>query len=106
MSELFESIMRGLNEALEYEKGNLKNVKRHRIIIAELPQYKSDKIRAIRMGLKLSQQSFASVMGVSKKTVEAWEAGRNTPEGPAQRMLELLEKEPEIIEKYELMKHI
>ena len=33
-------------------------------------------------------------MGVSVKTVEAWEAGRNHPDGPACRLLELTQKDP------------
>jgi putative transcriptional regulator len=40
---------------------------------------------------------------VSKKTVEAWESGRNEPQGPAQRILMLLEKDNKFLEKYELI---
>ncbi|EKO34356.1 hypothetical protein LEP1GSC161_3268 [Leptospira santarosai str. CBC1416] len=29
-------------------------------------------------------------MGVSAKTIEAWESGKNIPQGPAQRMLFIL----------------
>ena len=32
----------------------------------------------------------AAYMGVSKKTVEAWEGGRTHPSGPAFRLLEVL----------------
>jgi len=48
----------------------------------------------------LSQSLFSSVLGVSVKTVEAWESGRNIPRGTAQRMLALIDKEPEIIRKH------
>ena len=37
---------------------------------------------------------------VSTKTVEAWEAGRNIPDGPARRMLSMLKQDPSIPEKY------
>lgn len=33
-------------------------------------------------------------MGVSIKTVEAWEAGRNHPDGAACRLLYLTQKDP------------
>jgi putative transcriptional regulator len=97
---VYDSIIRGLNEAIEYEKGNLKSVKRHIITITPLTIYKADKIKEIRMSLKLSQSVFANIVGVSKKAVEAWEAGKNTPNGPALRMIELLCNEPEIINRY------
>lgn len=51
----------------------------------------------------MTQQLFASALGVSKKTVEAWEADRNIPEGPAQRMLELMEKDENLLEKYAIV---
>ena len=34
-------------------------------------------------------------MGVSVKTVEAWEAGRNHPEGAACRLLALTKQDPQ-----------
>ena len=40
--------------------------------------------------LQKTQKNFAFVLGVSPKTVEAWESGRNTPQGTAQRFLQLL----------------
>ncbi|WP_282432928.1 helix-turn-helix domain-containing protein [Pelotomaculum propionicicum] len=39
----------------------------------------------MRTKLDLSQSAFANIIGVSKKAVEAWEAGVNIPQGPAQR---------------------
>ena len=96
----YSSIIKGLEEAIEYEKGNLKGVKRHVVTVRPLTVYQADKIKKIRTKLELSQTSFASVIGVSKKAVEAWEAGKNIPQGPAQRMLELLDKKPVIAKRY------
>jgi putative transcriptional regulator len=96
----YSSIVKGLEEAIEYEKGNLKGVKRHVVTVRPLTVYQADKIKKIRTKLELSQTAFASVIGVSKKSVEAWEAGKNIPQGPAQRMLELLDKRPVIAKRY------
>ncbi len=35
---------------------------------------------------------FAQYLGVSPKTVEAWEAGKNKPSGSSSRLLELLDE--------------
>lgn len=96
----YSSITKGLQEAIEYEKGNLKGVKRHVVTVRPLTVYKAKEIKQIRTKLDLSQSAFSNIIGVSKKAVEAWESGKNIPKGPAQRMLELLDKEPVIVEKY------
>ena len=43
----------------------------------------------------MTQRVFANYMGVSPKTVEAWESGINHPVGPACRLLSLLESKKE-----------
>ena len=51
----------------------------------------------------MTQYIFAGAMGVSQKTVEAWEAGRNVPNGPASRMLSMLKSDPDLLEKYHIV---
>ena len=38
----------------------------------------------------MTQSVFAKYMGVSPKTVEAWELGRTHPTGPAYRLIDIL----------------
>ncbi|NSW92878.1 MAG: helix-turn-helix domain-containing protein [Firmicutes bacterium] len=95
---VYNDLMQGLKEALDYTKGLQTGAKRH--VIKPLPQYQGKEIKEIRQKLNLTQTSFANIMGVSKKTIEAWEAGINIPQGPSQRLLELLSKDSSIIEKY------
>ena len=103
MSNLFKSISKGLDEAIEHEKGNLPNVKIDRISISPLPTYTSDEIKQIRMRQNMTQRLFAEAFGVSIKTVEAWETGTNSPSGVANRMLELLELDSALFEKYSIV---
>jgi len=99
-----EGLVTALEQAIDYEKGkNVEGVTTRKISIAPLPHYRAQKIKKIRNMLGLSQLTFAFVMGVSKKTVEAWESGRNEPQGPAQRMLMILEKDNKFLEKYNLI---
>lgn len=102
MSEfnLFESIKQGLEDVLDYQKGNATRVKVRRAKIDPVPQYKAQDIREIRQKIKLSQSAFAEFMGVSKKTVEAWETGTNIPQGSSQRLLELICRDANIVQQY------
>ncbi len=102
MSEfnLFESIKNGLEEAIEYEKGNPSNVRVRRVKIEPIRQYTAQEIKDIRSKANLSQSAFANFMGVSKKTVEAWEAGTNIPQGSSQRLLEIISKDSTILQQY------
>jgi putative transcriptional regulator len=95
--EISSSIIKGLKQSLAYSSGkNIKGIKK-RVAAANLPVYKGIEIKRVRSKHNLSQNSLAITLGVSKKTVEAWESNRNTPHGPAQRVLFLLDKKPEII---------
>ena len=90
---LFDEIKTGLNEAIEYEKGNLK-AKTTTVSVEPVGVYTSSDIKSIRNSTGLTQNLFAKYMGVSVKTVEAWEAGRNHPDGAACRLLYLTQKDP------------
>jgi len=103
MSGLFESIKQGLNEALEYERGNLTNVRVDKVTVAPIHMYNANEVKAIRTQHSMTQKLFAEAMGVSVKTVEAWEAGTNKPSGVANRMLELLNRDNTLFERYSIV---
>ena len=54
-------------------------------------------IKKLREKLSLSVSVFASLMNVSLKTVEAWEAGNNDIGCSALRLLDMIKKNPDII---------
>lgn len=91
---VFDDIKKGLEQAIEYEKGNLK-AKTTTLSILPLDTFTSDEIKTIRALTGLTQVLFARFMGVSVKTVEAWEAGRNQPDGAARRLLSITRSNPE-----------
>lgn len=93
MSKQFEDIKKGLLEAIDYENGKI-SAKRNVLSIAPLKEYSCKEIKKIRNSTQLSQTMFAKIMGVSNKTVEAWECGRNHPDGAATRLLQLIEANP------------
>ena len=58
----------------------------------------SDEIKKIRQDVKLTQAGLADMLGMTVKAVEAWEAGRNTPSGAADKILRAVRKHPDIVE--------
>ena len=90
MSELYKDLMTGFQEIREANRGERK-LKTTHISIPEIKHYTNVEIRAIRNKTGMTQAMFAYYMGVSKKTVEAWEHGTNHPTGPACRLLYYLE---------------
>ena len=86
-----------LKDAL-YPKVNGTLTKRNKYLFpAELEEMSKDDIRKLRRRLHLSSQVFADVLGVSAKTVQAWESGANTPSGPALRLMNAIRKHPDIL---------
>ena len=47
--------------------------------------------------------AFAKALGVSVKTVEAWEMGVNRPSGIASRMLEFLTHDNSLFERFSIV---
>ena len=96
---VFKGIMEGLHEAVEFEKGERK-LRTKAVTILPTPVYSKEEVKRIRLQFGITQSVFASLIGVSTKTVEAWESGRNTPDGSSSRLLQVFEKDPSIIEQY------
>ena len=90
---IFDDIKLGVEQAIEYEKGNLK-AKKTTLTITPVEVFTAQDIKDIRNQTGLTQVLFARFMGVSVKTVESWEAGRNHPEGAACRLLTLTKNDP------------
>ncbi len=59
---------------------------------APIPEYDSERIRALRDRFKLSQAVLASVLNTSLSTVRQWEIGDKHPSGPSQKLLNLLDR--------------
>ena len=90
MNTLFDDLRDGLNEAIEYERGTGK-ARTSSFAIAPVKKYSNVEIKRIRNNAGMTQAVFASYLGVSQKTVEAWELGRTHPTGPAYRLIGILE---------------
>ena len=70
------------------------------VTISRLKKYKPDEIKEIRKTTGYSIKNFAGYMGVSEALVKAWENGDEQPEGPACRILAMMDMDEEFTEKY------
>lgn len=95
-----QSILTGLSEAVAFSSGKRGLGRRVTVSIAPLPIISRQKIKKIREDLHLSQRRFADILGVSIKTVEAWEAGRNKPAGSSVRLLQIIERRPQVVKEF------
>ncbi len=104
MGSVYDSIMAGLEEAVEEAKSKDGKLKRRVVTIMPIKTYDAGEIQKIRKKTGLSQKLFASYMGVSVKTVEAWESGANHPSGAASRILNMMEMDSDLVNNFPFVK--
>ena len=83
-----QEILDGIKEIKHFKKGKID------LTVRTLNEPSPTK--TIRKRLQLSQSAFASLMGVSLRTIQDWEQGRRKPQGPAKSLLRIAEQHPEI----------
>jgi len=99
-----EELIEAMQELLDYSEGKI-DLRTSLFPVSPVCEVISPaEIKAVRENLKMSQSIFALVIGVSKKTVESWEAGRYKPDGAARRLITIMQKDPEFPTKYELVR--
>jgi len=57
--------------------------------------YDDINVKAVREGTGLSQNKFATTIGVSVRTLQNWEQGHRQPQGPALALLTIFKNDPE-----------
>ena len=89
MSAAFDSIKKGLTEAIDFAQG--KKVK------AVVHEFSPVDVKSIRGKIGMSQSEFASAFGISLGTLRHWERGDRKPRGPALVLLNVVAKEPQAV---------
>lgn len=57
----------------------------------------NNSVKELRLRNKLTQDKFAQLLGISVGTLKNWEQGRRKPTGPANILLKIVDKNPEIL---------
>jgi len=87
--QTFDKLLSSIREAGEIKVGRHKPSRQYEI--------KPPDIRRVREELHASQGEFATMIGVSVRTLQNWEQGRRRPEGPANVLLRVAAQNPAAI---------
>lgn len=86
-------IIDGLNEAIIHARGGQTRAKTHNVHVHHID------VRAVREGLRMSQEEFALRFGFSLGTLRGWEQGRRQPDGAARVLLKVIKNDYQAVEK-------
>ena len=87
-------IIQGLQNAVAYAKGQNRKVRVHPVRVPGTVN-----VRKVRRRLGMSQGEFAAQFGIKPATLRNWEQGRRQPEGPARVLLNIIDREPDAVQR-------
>lgn len=94
---IYDDLKESLADVIAYKHGD-KSRCRFQVREIAIPRFTGADVHRLRARLNLSQPALAVAVGVSKRTVEAWEAGVNEPSGAASHLLYLISKQPKLLD--------
>lgn len=89
MGKAFESITRGLNEAISHAK-------REKVAVKVYKPETVD-VSALRRDMGMTQEQFAARFGFSVATLRHWERGDRSPQGASLVLLNVIKRAPEAV---------
>jgi putative transcriptional regulator len=90
MGKAFDSIARGLNEAIAHAKGSKVGVKTYTPEAVD--------VSALRQNMGMTQEQFAARFGFSVATLRHWERGDRSPHGASLVLLNVIKRAPDAVQ--------
>ncbi len=87
--EIFNELLDSVKEAGEIMRGETKASR-----VYEFPE---PNVKEIRETIGFTQSKFATLIGVSLRTLQNWEQGHRRPTGPARVLLRLVQVDPQSV---------
>lgn len=87
--EHFSKLVASIKEAGEIKAGRKTPSRKYEVTPPD--------IKMVREKLQVTQREFATMIGVSTRTLQNWEQGRRKPEGPANALLRVATKNPKAV---------
>jgi putative transcriptional regulator len=85
----FNELTESIRQAGQIRRGEMNASRR---FVLEEPD-----VAVIRQKYGMSQEAFASLMGIRVATLRNWEQGRRKPHGPAKVLLTIADRQPDAI---------
>ena len=87
--DAFQELMSSVREAGRIHRGTAKP--------SRTTVFRPADVKSVRDKLGASQSEFALMIGVSISTLQNWEQGRRTPDGPALALLRVAARNPKAV---------
>jgi len=87
--ECFDELLESMKEGADIINNRVKPARSFEI--------NNNSVKELRLRNKLTQDKFAQLLGISVGTLKNWEQGRRKPTGPANILLKIVDKNPEIL---------
>lgn len=97
------TILDSLKVYREYMNGDTSHVEIVNVPMPVKIEFSADTIKKLRNQIGTTQAELANLVGVSKRTVEAWESNRSEPNRSAQKLLTLLIQDKSFVNKLKLI---
>ena len=92
MGKAFESIKRGLLQAIEHANGTADPSTYRVHVVCPID------VEKIRTNLGLTQQEFAEKFSLSIRSIRSWESGKRSPNGIARAYLSVIMRAPQVVQ--------
>ncbi len=96
-----DTLRSSMSELMQFANNETNQVSVKKYTLNNIPEYNPVAIKIVRSNTQMTQKVFSDLLGVSVRTVEAWETGKSRPNGSARRLLQLIEQKPEMIAEIE-----
>lgn len=90
MGKAFDSIARGLNEAIAHAKGEK--------VAMKIYKPEAVDVSALRQRMGMTQEQFAARFGFSVATLRHWERGDRSPHGASLVLLNVIKRAPDAVQ--------
>jgi len=87
--EMFDELIESVREAGAMMRGEKEPVR--------VTRFEKPDVQRIRAEYHLSQREFSRMLGISVSTLQNWEQGRRSPQGPANVLLRVVANHPDVI---------
>jgi putative transcriptional regulator len=87
-----DEIIEGLENAIEYARGDEKKGRETTVLVPTVD------VKSIRKDRQMTQEEFAMAYGFSVHAVRNWEQGRRRPDRSARILLEVIHRNPDVVE--------